>query len=90
MHFDERDEGDYKIRVGAISVPGGGFRATAVVKRVRGVAEPVEVFRDERMSGGHDWDEPERALHFAMQAAVAIVREHVIAARSTGTYASAD
>ena len=90
MHFDERDEGDYRIRAGAVLVPGGGYRATAIVKRVRGVAEPVEVFRDECLSGGHDWDEPERALHFAMKAAVAIVREHVIAARSAGPCAIAD
>src|SRR5512145_3486788 len=84
MHFDERDEGDYRIRVGAVQVPGGGYSATAVVKRVRGVPEPVEVFRDERLSGGHDWDEPERALRFAMQAAVAIVRERVISTQLDG------
>ena len=90
MHFDERDEGDYRIRAGAVLVPGGGYRATAVVKRVRGVPEPVEVFRDECLSGGHDWDEPERALRFAMKAAVAIVRELVTAAPSTMGCATAE
>jgi hypothetical protein len=82
MHFDERDEGEYRIYAGAIETPDGGYRATAVVMRMRGVARPVEVFRDENLSGGHAWEEPERALRFAIKTASSIVRERALVADS--------
>ena len=75
MHFDERDEGEHRIYAGAVETPEGGYGATAIVMRVRGVSQPVEIFRDEHLSGGHAWDEPERALQFAMKAASSILRE---------------
>ena len=75
MHFDERNEGEHLICAGAIETPEGGYRATVIVMRVRGVSQPVEIFRDEQLSGGHTWDEPERALQFAMKAACSILRE---------------
>jgi hypothetical protein len=74
MHFDERDEGDFRIYAGAIESPHGGYTAAAVVKQVRGVPEAVEVLRDLHMSGGHAWDDPERALNFAMRVATEVIR----------------
>jgi len=74
MYFDERDVGDYKIYAGAIEVACGGYAAAAVVKQVRGVPEAVEVFRDVNMSGGHAWEEPERAVQFAMRVAMDVIR----------------
>lgn len=82
MYFDERDEGEYRIHADAIEAPAGGYRAAAVVMRLRGVPEPIEVFRDEHMSGGHAWDDPEDALHFAVKASIAIIREHVASVHS--------
>lgn len=80
MHFDERDEGEYRIYAGAIEAAEGGYLATAVVMRMRGIARPIEVFRDENLSGGHAWEEPERALHFAIKTASSIVRELALVA----------
>lgn len=74
MYFDERDEGDFKIYAGAIEVAHGGYAAAAVVKQVRGVPEAVEVFRDLNMSGGHAWEQPERAIQFAMRVAMDVIR----------------
>lgn len=76
MYIDERDEGDYRIYADAVEVPTGGYRAAAVVTRLRGVPKPIEVFRDQNMSGGHAWDDPEDALHFAVKTSIAIIREH--------------
>jgi len=45
-----------------------GADAVSKPKRLRGVPDPVEVFRDEYMSSGHDHDDLERTLHFAMKA----------------------
>ena len=87
MYFDERDEGDYRIYADAVEVPTGGYRAAAVVTRLRGVPKPVEVFRDEQMSGGHAWDDPEDALHFAVKASIAIIREHAASTRAPVTCA---
>ncbi len=80
MHFDERDEGDFRIYAGAIESAHGGYTAAAVVKRIRGVPEAVEIFRDQNMSGGHAWENPERALRFAMKVATHAIRSHAAAA----------
>jgi hypothetical protein len=82
IYIDERDEGDYRIYADAVEVPTGGYRAAAVVTRVRGVPKPIEVFRDENLSGGHAWEDPEDALHFAVKASIAIIREHAASKRS--------
>jgi hypothetical protein len=75
MHVDEREEGEHRILARAIEAPGGGYRAAARVLRVRGVPQPIEIFRDDHLSGGHAWDEPERALQFAIKTASSILRE---------------
>lgn len=85
MYFDERDEGDFKIYAGAIEVACGGYAAAAVVKQVRGVPEAVEVFRDINMSGGHAWEEPERAVQFAMRVATDVIRARANQAQANGT-----
>jgi len=84
MYFDERDEGDFKIYAGAIEVAYGGYAAAAVVKQVRGVPEAVEVFRDLNMSGGHAWEEPERAVQFAMRVATDVIRARANQALTAG------
>ena len=75
MHIDEREEGAHRILARAIEAPGGGYRAAARVLQVRGVPHPIEVFRDDHLSGDHAWDEPERALQFAIRTASSILRE---------------
>ncbi len=75
MHFDQRDEGDFTIYAQAIETSEGDYTAAAVVMQVRGVDEAVEVFRDLNMSGGYAWDDPDRALHFAIHVATEVLRE---------------
>lgn len=74
MHFDECDEGDYRIYAGALHA-GGGYVAAVVVFRVRGIVEsPQEAFRDMAMSEGRHWNEPDEALVFAMSQARETIR----------------
>jgi hypothetical protein len=69
MHFDERDCGDFRIYGGALDAPGGGYLAAVVVMQVRKLTgEPVAVFRDERLAGGHRFKDARSALVFAMDA----------------------
>jgi hypothetical protein len=89
MYIDERDEGDYRIYADAVKAPTGGYRAAAVVTRLRGVPKPIEVFRDENLSGGHAWDDPEDALYFAVKTSIAIIREHAASTRVPATCAIA-
>ncbi|HSN33069.1 MAG TPA: hypothetical protein VLU41_10330 [Ideonella sp.] len=76
MHFDERDEGDYRIYAGALEAPrGGGYIAAVVVKRVRGAhAGPREAWRDESLAGGHRWLSPQEALRYALDKARELIR----------------
>jgi hypothetical protein len=75
MHFDERNEGDYRIYAGALEAK-GGYVAAVVVSRLRGVQNaPKEAFRDTAMSGGHRWGSPFEALSFAMKQAQDIIRK---------------
>ena len=76
MHFDERDEGDYRIYAGAMESPAGdvespagdGFVGAVVMTRWRGCASPPqEILRDERLAGGHRWRTPDQALAFAIR-----------------------
>lgn len=69
MHFDERDEGDYRIYAGALEAPRGtGYIAAFVVKRIRGGA-PREAYREESLAGGHRWLSPQEALVYALDKA---------------------
>ena len=68
MHFDERDEGDYRIYAGALEAPrGGGYIAAVVVKRIRGGLG--EAFRDESLACGHRWLSAQDALRYALDKA---------------------
>jgi len=79
MHLAELIEGPYTIYAAALEAPQGGYTASAVVRRMRDVVEPVEVFRDLAMCDGQAWDEPERALSFATQVARSVLTERLAA-----------
>jgi len=49
----------------------------AVVRQIRGVPEPIEVFREIAMCGGQAWDDPERALDFATRVARSVLIERI-------------
>ena len=70
MHFDERDEGDYRIYAGALEAPSGGYIAAVVVRRVRGgQGAQREAYRDESLACGHRWRSPQEALVYALDRA---------------------
>lgn len=77
MHLAEQIEGPYTIYAAALQAPQGGYTASAVVRRMRGVVEPVEVFRDVSMCDGQAWDDPERALEFATRVARSVLCERL-------------
>ena len=76
MRFDERDEGDFRIYVGAIESPyGDGYNAAVSVRRMRGTARADhEVWRDDNLACGHRWVTAEAALRYAMTKALEVVR----------------
>jgi len=76
MHFDEHNEGDYRIYAGALESPAGdGFMAAVVVSRLRGVERaPREAWRDERIAGGHRWASADEALAYAIKRARELIR----------------
>jgi hypothetical protein len=76
MHFDEREEGEYRIYAGALeSKFGDGYIATLVVNRVRGVERgPREAYRDEALAGGHRWARPEQAGSYALGKGAEVIR----------------
>ena len=75
MHFDERDEGDFRIYAGALEAPRGtGFVASVIVSRMTPAHERQEVFRDVSMFGGHRWLTPEDALRQAVKKGREILR----------------
>lgn len=71
MHFDERETGDFKIYTGALETQPLGYRAALVISRVRGVAMPREVYRDESLAGGHAWPNARDALRGELLRALA-------------------
>ncbi len=77
MQFDECDDGDYRIYVGALEAPGGdGFIAAVVVQRVRGIAGPPrEIWRDDSLACGHHWPSADAALRYAMTRARDMLRQ---------------
>ncbi len=76
MHFDERNEGDYRIFAGALeSRHGDGYVAAVVVSRWRGKpGTPREAFREESLACGHRWATADAALSYAMSRGQQVVR----------------
>ena len=80
MQFDECQEGDYRIFVGALEAPkGDGYIAALVVNRVQGVqavsvARPREAFRDDSLACGYRWPSAEQAIQYAMNRARELIR----------------
>ena len=77
MHFDELNEGDYRIYAGAIEAPmGAGYVAAVVVSRQQGVPNgPREAWRDSSLAGGHRWPSPGEALSYAMARGQSVIRQ---------------
>jgi hypothetical protein len=80
MQFDECQEGDYRIFVGAVESPKGeGYIAAMVVSRVRGLqaasaARPREAYRDDSVACGYRWPSAEQAIHYALSRARELIR----------------
>jgi hypothetical protein len=76
MHFDEMNEGGYRIYAGALEAPSGdGYIAAVVVAKLRETGQaPREAFRDTAMSGGHRWRSARDAISFAMARAREVIR----------------
>ncbi len=76
MHFDETNEGDYRIYAGAIEAPkGAGYIAAVVVNRQQGVKNgPREAWRDSALAGGHRWPSAGDALSYAMARGKDVIR----------------
>lgn len=74
MHFQEIDEGDYRIYVGALESPiGDGYTAALVVQPRRGGRE---AFSDDRLACGHRWATADDALSFALRKGREFARRH--------------
>jgi hypothetical protein len=74
MRFNECQEGDYRIFVGAVEAPrGDGYIAAVVVNRVQGAA-PREAYRDDSLACGYRWRSPDEAITYAMTRARDLVR----------------
>jgi hypothetical protein len=76
MRFNECQEGDYRIFVGAVEAPRGeGYMAALIVNRVRGpVGKHPEAFRDDSLACGYRWPSPDEAMHYAMNRARELIR----------------
>jgi hypothetical protein len=76
MHFDETDEGDYRIYAGALEAPSGdGYIAAVVVNRLPDEGRPQrEAFRDTSLSGGHRWCSARDAVSYAVARAREVIR----------------
>lgn len=76
MHFQEHEEGGYRIFAGAVeSSIDDGYTAAIVVQRKPGASGTApEAYRDERLAGGHRWASPEEALRYALHEAQRIIR----------------
>ncbi len=80
MQFDECQEGDYRIFVGAVEAPrGDGYLAALVVSRVKGLqaasaAKPREAFRDDSLACGYRWESADQAIQYAMNRARELIR----------------
>ena len=76
MRFNECQEGDYRIFVGALEAPKGeGYIAALIVNRVRGeVGKHTEAFRDDSLACGYRWRSADEAMHYAMNRARELIR----------------
>jgi len=80
MHFDERDEGSFRIYAGALEAPSGeGYIAAVVVKRIDAGNAPA-FYRDECLSGGHRWASASAALQFALSTGRKAIRAKAVQA----------
>ncbi len=66
MFVEETDIGLFRAYCAAIQADQGGYAAATVIKQIRGVASPTEVFRDEHLAAPQLWDDAEAALRFAL------------------------
>jgi hypothetical protein len=80
MHFEERDQGDYRIYTMATPQPRGGFIAGVVVKRRRADSEPECVFINRRLSAGYRFATVDDALQHAMEVGAYAVTMQISAA----------
>ena len=76
MRFNECQEGDYRIFVGAVEAPrGDGYMAALIVNRVRGaIGKHPEAYRDDTLACGYRWPSPDEAMHYAMNRARELIR----------------
>jgi hypothetical protein len=75
MKFAERDEGNYRIYAGAFEAAGGGYHASVVIVRWRGVKNPpVEAYRGEMLDNARAFNRDDLALDHAMRHATQIIR----------------
>ncbi len=77
MQFNETQEGDYRIFVGALeAATGDGYIAALVVNRTRGVqnARQAQAFRDDSLACGYRWDSADQALHYALNRGREMIR----------------
>lgn len=77
MHFDELNEGDYRVYAGAVEGRmRDGYVASVVISRLRGIqSAPREAFRDMSMAFGHRWISAEEALFYALSTAQQLIRK---------------
>ena len=73
MHYDERDEGGFRIYAGAMETP-SGYTAAVAVRRLAGAQSSTVVYRDEAMAGGYAWFQPRDALQYAIANATKWIR----------------
>jgi hypothetical protein len=74
VKFSERDEGDYRIYAGAFEAARGGYYASVVIMRVRGVnGSPVEAYRGEMLDQARAFNRQELALDFAVAHAQGVI-----------------
>jgi hypothetical protein len=75
MRFHEAHEGDYRIYVGAVEAPRGGYIAAVVVDRIgTGNGRGREAWRDDSLACGYRWPSPDEAIHYAMTRARELIR----------------
>jgi hypothetical protein len=84
MQFEECQEGDYRIFVGAVeSSRGDGWIAAVVVNRLpEGEARRArEAWRDDSLACGYRWPSPKAAITYALNRAREVVRSrpHMLA-----------
>jgi hypothetical protein len=79
MHFQELHEDGWRIYVGALESPGGGYTAALVVERPgaapgAATASLRDGFRDDSLACGHRWSSAEDAMGYALRKGRAWVR----------------